>query len=405
MKYWVLLIILISVSLQTFAKSIEKKSKNNPYLIVLSLDAFRWDYPDIYNTPNLDSIAKNGVKVESLLPAFPSKTFPNHYTMATGLYPQNHGIVQNVFTDPILGDYTLGDRSAVQNGAFYGGEPIWVTAEQQGVKSACFYWPGSEAPIKGTSPSIWKKYDESIPFEARADSVISWLKKPSSDRPHLIMWYYEEPDGISHSYGPNSKETKQIVERIDSVIGDFRGKIHSLPFADSINIVFTADHGMAPISEDKSISIDEYIKDDWVKSVKGSNPVYLLQPKNNIYTDSIISKLSGLEELDCWEKTGIPEHLHYGNNHRIFEVVCAAKPGFSIYWKNQSYANGGAHGYDPTFKDMHAIFYATGPAFKKSFVHQSIENVNLYALFAEILNLNPANTDGHLKNVKGLLAD
>ncbi len=398
-----LVLFLLILAFQATAQNSVKYKTDVPYLVVLSMDAFRWDYPEKYHTPHLDSIAAHGVKAESLQPAFPSKTFPNHYTMATGLYPQNHGIVQNVFTDPELGNYSLGNRKAVQNARFYGGEPIWVTAEKQGVRSACYYWPGSEAPVKGIYPSAWKAFDASVPFAARADSVVAWLKKPAAQRPHLIMWYIEEPDATSHAFGPDSKETKQTVEEIDQLIGTFMKEINALPIADSINLVFTADHGMAKISEEKAIPLNNFIKDNWILAVQGSNPVFLIQPSSPAFADSIQQALSVAEHLNCWKKSEVPEYLHYGKNERIFDIVCAAKPGWSIYWKKTNYGNGGAHGYDPRVKEMHAIFYATGPAFKNGYLHPVFENVNLYSLFAAILHLEPANNDGKLKNVEDML--
>lgn len=401
-----IILLLCVASIQALAQPGGLYKTKAPYLVVLSMDAFRWDYPQIYDTPNLDSIAQNGTKVHSLQPSFPSKTFPNHYTIATGLYPQNHGIVQNVFTDPVLGEYRLSNRQAVQNPAFYGGEPIWVSAEKQGVKSACYFWPGSEAPIKGYYPSIWKKFDASVPFQARADSVIQWLKKPASERPHLIMWYLEEPDGISHKYGPDSPETRQTVESIDQLIGHFMAQIKQLPIADSVNLVFTADHGMAKISAQRSIALEQYIKDEWVSAVKGSNPVYFIQPASPAFSDSIQTALETVSEhLACWPKNKVPDSLHFGNNPRIYDLVCAAKPGWSIYWKATQFSNGGTHGYAPAFKDMHAIFYAVGPAFKKHYEHPTVENTNLYALFAAILNLAPAKTDGNIENVKDMLVE
>lgn len=383
-----------------------KKNKTDvPYLVVLSMDAFRWDYPEMYDTPYLDSLAKIGVRAESLQPCFPSKTFPNHYTMATGLYPDKHGIVQNTFTDPVLRDYRLGDRKAVQNADFYNGEPIWVTAEKQDIRSACFFWPGSEAPIEGIYPSVWKKYNHDTPFEARADSIVAWLQKPAEKRPHLIMWYMHEPDGIGHNHGPKSLETKETVEYLDSLVGDFCKKINRLPMADSINLVFTSDHGMGAISAKKAISLDNYIKDAWITKVKGSNPVYLFQPASEAFADSIQNVVETIKGMNCWAKEDLPQNLHYGKNERIFDLVCVAKPGWSIYWKNSEYGTGGAHGYDPVWKDMHAIFYATGPAFKKGYFQPSFENTNLYSLFAKILGLHPAKTDGNLHVVEGMLLD
>lgn len=374
-----------------------------PYVVLLSLDAFRWDYPLLYHTPTLDSLAQVGVKAESLQPCFPSKTFPNHYTMATGLYPETHGIVQNSFTDPELGDYRLGDRSAVQNAAFYGGEPIWVSAEKQQLRSACFFLPGSEAPVKGYWPNIWKEYKSSVPFEARADSVVKWLERPAETRPHLILWYVHEPDRVGHHYGPRSTQTKEMVESLDKLVGDFCNKVNALPFADSINLIFTADHGMRAISSERAIVLNAIIDSSWITNVKGSNPVYALQPTNDSFADSIQFALAKEEHLTCWKKNELPKHLHYGNNARILDLVVAAEPGWSIYWDKIPYKGKGTHGYDPTDKDMHAIFYAAGPAFKHGYVQPSFRNTDLYVLLAKILQLTPVKTDGDLKNVEGML--
>jgi len=180
--------------------TITLNSQEKPYLVILSMDGFRWDYPEKVATPNLDSVAAVGVKAKSIIPSFPTKTFPNHYTMVTGLYPDHHGIVQNEFYDPESGRYyRIGDRKAVMDGTFYGGEPIWVTAEKQDVKSASYYWVGSEAEIGGVRPAYWKEYDGKVPFENRIDSVISWLRLPEEKRPHLILLYFDEPDGYGHT--------------------------------------------------------------------------------------------------------------------------------------------------------------------------------------------------------------
>lgn len=378
----------------------EKVSK--PYVVMLSLDAFRWDYPDMYNTPNLDSIANVGVKAKSIQSCFPSKTFPNHYSMATGLHPDNHGIVLNRFSDSILGEFKLSNRDAVSNPGFYGGEPIWVTAENQGVKSACYFWPGSEAPIKGVYPDVWKKYEEEVPFEDRLDSVISWLKKPSDIRPHLILWYMHEPDDVGHGFGPFADETKRTVEYLDSLVGVFCYKLNQLPIADSVNIIFTADHGMGEISADRTVKLSEHINKEWISDVKGGNPVYFIQPKAE-FLDSVYNSLSVIPNMKCWKKNEIPERLVYGKNVRILDLVCVADSAWSIVWDKASYSVGGTHGYDPFNTDMHAIFYADGPAFKENYVHPTFTNINIYPLITEILSLKPAEIDGDLEGVRGML--
>lgn len=381
------------------------KEKNTPYVIVLSMDAFRWDYPDMYNTPTLDSIALLGVKAVSLKPCFPSKTFPNHYSMATGLYPDHHGIVQNSFYDPELNKhYSIGDRDAVYNPEFYGGEPIWVTAEKQGIISASYFWVGSETPHDGILPSYWKKYDHNFPFEQRIDSVISWLQLPEEKRPHLIMWYMNEPDDVGHYAGPNSTKTATKIQYLDSLIGVFIKKINQLPIANEINLIFTADHGMSNISDKRNIVLNDYIPEEWVNEVEGSNPSYNIDIKTE-YEVEAFAILSNVEHLKIWKHGELPERLHYGTNPRTLDFTLVSDSSWSVHWKRRNFTYKGAHGFDNDNKDMHAIFYGIGPAFKVNHTHPSFSNINLYSIFANILMLDPAKTDGDLKNVIEMLKD
>ncbi len=404
--------ILVLTILTTFAIN---SCSSNPYIkdipeeqyvIMLSLDGCRWDYPQIAEMPHLESIARKGVKLESLQPVFPTKTFPNHYSMATGLYPDNHGIVQNSFYDPDMDSYyKLGDRAAVENGEFYGGEPIWVTAQKQGLKAASYFWVGSEAPVQGTYSERWKLYDHDFPYESRIDSVISWLKLPKKQRPRLITWYMDEPDGTGQTYSPDSPELKEKLEYLDGLIGDFLNKISQLPIADQVNVIITSDHGMTRTSGDKVIYFDDHIESTWLDTALGWNPVWMLDPKPGM-EDSVYSRFSAVPHLQVWKKDSIPAQLNYGANKRVMDIVVTADKGWSIGWRKNEVPSGyvgGAHGYDPKYKDMHAIFYAQGPAFKHGYVHPTVENVNIYPLLAKILNLKPAETDGKLENVSRML--
>lgn len=396
--------LLVSIFAGLNAQPVSKaKTKTDaPYLVVLSLDGFRWDYPDRYHTPTLDSIAAVGVKAQSLVPSFPSKTFPNHYTIATGLYPQDHGIVLNSFFDNEEGEYRLSNRAAVQNPNFYLGEPIWVTAEQQGLRSACYFWPGSEAPVMGTYPSTWKAYNGSVSYASRIDSIVAWLEKPAESRPHLIMWYLDEPDHTGHAKGPFAAETKAEVEQLDSLLGVFCRKLNGLALADSINLVFTSDHGMGEIRKDKSVAIDDYVKPAWVMNRQGNNPVYMLDAKPG-FEAVVAHALSDMPHVKTYTRESMPADFHYSQSDRILDFVCVADSGWAVHWNEKQFTNGGTHGYDPKNTDMHAIFYAVGPAFKQGEVVERFSNVNLYALFAKILELNPAPTEGKPSVVESLL--
>ena len=394
-----ILLVFISCSNQ------QKSEEDSPYIVMLSVDGFRWDYADKVPTPNLDKIAKMGVKAESLKASFPTKTFPNHYSMATGLYPDHHGIVLNSFYDPpTQRHYSIFDREAVEDGYFYGGEPIWVTAEKQGVISGSYFWVGSESEIKGVRPTYWKRYDHDFPYEQRIDSVISWLQKPAELRPHLILWYIDEPDGTGHKSGPDSKEMKDKIVELDFLIGYFMAEIQDLPIADKINILVTSDHGMGNVSEERKVVLEEHLTMDWIEEMQGYNPNYNIKVKDGYY-DSVFNELKKIEHIAFWKSDMVPERLHYGKSDRTLDLVVVADSSWSLVPSADKKVGFGAHGYDNKNKDMFAIFYAYGPAFKENYISPSFNNVDIYPLIAHILNLQPAIIDGSLDNVKGLLKE
>ncbi len=376
--------------------------KSDTYVVMLSLDGFRWDYPEMANTPNLNKIASQGVKAQALIPCYPTKTFPNHYSMATGLYPNNHGIVCNRFLDPELGYYAIGDRAAVENAAFYGGEPFWVTAEKQGVKAATFYWVGSEAPVGGDYPSFWKRYDQRVPFENRIDTVIHWLSLPEAERPRVIGWYSHEPDWTAHRYGATGAETLAKVEELDSLVGVFLDRLAKLPIASKVNVMIVSDHGMADISPERYINLNNFVDRDWFDVITGGNPVFSLKPKDE-HRDEALAALKSIPNLKVWERGEIPSRYNYGSNPRIQDVLIEAAEGYSVGLTSDSTRFSGAtHGYDNKHPDMHGIFFAQGPAFKNGYSHKAFMNTNLYTIITHIMGLEPAKTDGNWDEVKEL---
>ena len=402
---WMILILLVLFSSCTGSKdTIEEGGTLDSYVVVVSFDGFRWDYQDLYETPNFDLLEKAGTKADYLISSFPTKTFPNHYTLATGLYPDHHGIINNSFYAPELDRICrIGDVSMVRNPDSYFGEPIWVTAEQQGVKSASYFWVGSEADIMGLYPSYWYAYNESVPYMSRVDQVIKWLKKPLSERPGLIFLYFDEPDGIAHRYGPEHEETGEVISYLDSVLGYLRSEIADLEYGDLVNLIVLSDHGMGPVSPDKYVNLTEHIREHWTRSIIGGNPVYLIEPAEGC-ADSITGILDPLEGVSAWQKEDIPGHLHYGSSSRFPGIVVVADSLWSIGTNpDPSGYSGGAHGYDNAFTDMNTIFFAEGPAFKENYSSVPFSNVEVYGLIAEILGLEPAVTDGNLENVRHIL--
>jgi predicted AlkP superfamily pyrophosphatase or phosphodiesterase len=381
--------------------------KKQKYVVMLSMDGCRWDYPHRGDLPALVQFGEEGVKSE-IVPSFPSKTFPNHYSMVTGLYPGSHGLVSNSFYDPETDRYyAIQNRKTVEDGSFYGGEPIWNTAVKQGQKAFSYYWVGSEADIQGMHPTRYKIYDQNDSFESRVDSVISWLALPESQRPNLITWYFHEPDGKGHHYGPDSPELNNTLVNLNGLIDDFLTKLAALPNADEINVIITSDHGMSPVSPDKVTFLDDFVDKAWIDTTLGYSPITQIYPKDN-FVDSIFTHLSQSEHLKVYKRGEFPERYHYNSNPRIAPIFVEADSAWSLAWRrdfNPKYFSLGAHGMDPSNRDVHAIFYAKGPAFKSVYLHPVFENVNLYPLIAEILGLTPAPVDGKLENVKGMLKD
>jgi predicted AlkP superfamily pyrophosphatase or phosphodiesterase len=379
-------------------------AQDKPYVVMLSLDGFRWDYTEKVNTPNLDYIAKNGVKAESLKPSFPSKTFPNHYTIATGLYPDHHGIVANSFYDPnAKREYKISDRQAVEDGYFYGGEPIWVSAEKQNVTAASYFWVGSEAPIQGIRPTYWKKYDHGFPFAQSIDTVIHWLQLPEKERPHLILFYSSEPDGKGHYSGPEDPETRETIAYLDSMVGVFIKKVNALRIADQLNFIVVSDHGMTQLDPTKTVYLSDFIQQDWFERIIGWNPVFFFQPKSK-FRNEAIQALHNIDHVKVWKKNELPEKWHYGTNDRILDFVLVGENGWQIKMNRDSKLVNGDHGYDNDFMDMHGIFYAMGPAFKINHEQPTFESIQIYNLICQLLDLMPVPNDGDLKKIDGMLS-
>ncbi|HUS85690.1 MAG TPA: ectonucleotide pyrophosphatase/phosphodiesterase [Bacteroidales bacterium] len=376
------------------------------YVILVSMDGFRWDYPEIYITPNLESIAAKGVKAGRLIPSFPTNTFPNHYTLATGLYPDHHGLINNSFYAPDLDlFYSMGNRERVENPDFYDGEPIWNTAGKNGIITASMFWVGSEAPVNGMQPTYWNRYDKSIPYKARIDSVINWLSLQKKERPRFITLYFDEPDAVSHDYGPFSAETDSVVRHLDSLIGQLVERVGALPISKRINLIIVSDHGMGEISNERLVNLWKLIPAKFIERYGGGNPVYLIDPAES-YGDTVISILDETRGVKGYFKDDIPDHFHYGSNPRIPDIVAVADSAWSIVWvHDSSYVmhSKATHGWDPVNSEMHGIFYAKGRSFTRQSGIERLDNVDIYNLICEILDIEPAPNDGSKEKIKGLL--
>jgi len=362
-----------------------------PYVIMVSFDGFRYDYMEKTDTPNLDHIRDNGVKAESMQSVFPSKTFPNHYSLATGAYAGTHNLVGNRFYSPEFDDlYSMSDPSKVCNEKWYKSEPVWVTAERQNVRTASFFWVGSEAKIKGYLPSIVKKYDHGFPYEARIDSVMSWLKLPEKIRPHLVMLYFDQPDSDGHKLGPENPDISETIEYMDGILGKILAGIQKLEIAAEINLILVSDHGMTTVGEGQTINLSEYLPDpDNVRKYYPGPVVqlHLIDRKEN-KINTLAEILNTIPHMKAYRYEEIPERFHF-KNRNSGDFVLIADEGWIISDNGKSYSSAGTHGYDPALKNMHGIFYAIGPDIKPNYTIGDFENVNVYPLICKILDIEP----------------
>ncbi|MFB9078952.1 ectonucleotide pyrophosphatase/phosphodiesterase [Flavobacterium procerum] len=395
-KQFTSLLFLIFLSI-SFA--LQAQNKDN-YVVLVSMDGFRWDYGKMYDLPNLKQIEKEGVHAKSMKPSYPTKTFPNHYSIVTGLYPDHHGIINNVFYDASLDQAFSLSSNAKNDSRFYGGNPIWNLAEQQGVKTASFFWPGSD--IDKRNPSYFKNYDGKVPYGARIDTVMKWLELPEKQRPHLVTLYFDEPDHSGHNFGPHSPQTEKAVIKMDSIIGELSRRLNELSIGKKINLIIVSDHGMADINNNKKVAVLDYLKPEWLGYKDVVNPIMSLQAKPE-FQDSIANALKKVPHIKFWKAAEVPERLHYGTNPRVHDFVIEAEKGWSLVSKESTHIKGGTHGYDNNEKDMHAIFYAKGPAFKVDKTVPTFQNVSIYPLIAHILGLQIGEIDGKLSDVDAML--
>ena len=384
------------------------QSAGDNYTVIISLDGNRWDYPQYYNTEFFDSLATVGVSAR-MEPSFPASTFPNHYTLATGLVPDHHGLVNNSFWDPGREySYSMSDPACRYDPYYYGGEPIWITAQRQGVKTGNVYWVGSDIPIKDEYPTYYRNWDEDPhwDFEERVDEIVRMMSLPESERPRLVMGYFDEPDHTGHVYGPISPETKEMVEHMDSLMHGLYLRLKALPYGDRINFIVLSDHGMEEISPERFVSWHNEIPEGWAENVKGTSPTSIFVKEG--YVDSLYNRLSKIEHLSVWKHGEVPGELNYGTSERLGDLIVA--PDLGWQFASSPSKNNGAHGYSPKEPDMMVMFRAVGPDFKEGYEapftegeQSAFRNVDIYPLLCKLLGIKPAATDGNLERIVNIL--
>lgn len=387
---------------------------SKPYVVMVSFDGFRHDYVEKYNTPNIKEFIKQGAAAEMMRPSFPSKTFPNHYTLVTGLYPGNHGLVDNTFYDKGRDTfYSIRQRAKVEDSYYYGGLPLWQLVQQNGMKSASYFWVGSEARIEGEFPSYYHRFDDAVPHKNRVNAVFDWLKLPEAERPHLMTIYFSMVDTQGHEYGPNGQKTKEAVMEADSLVGMLVEGLKKIDLP--VNVILVADHGMYEMQNKPEYFIyQEDIlaglpKDDFI-FVNNSTHANIFV-KNKAKEDSIYNVVKAREShFKVYKKAEIPAKLHFNTHPRIGDLFFVVEPAYSIYSKEslakkpETRAVWGVHGFDPSITpEMGAIFYAKGPNIKAGVKIPVFDNIHVYPFVAAILGITPPKVDGDIKVLEGIL--
>ena len=378
-----------------------------PYVILVSLDGFRYDYAKKYSATNLLRLAAEGASApQGMIPSFISVTFPNHYSIITGLYPEHHGIVANSFYDPARKQTYAADKvESVSDGSWYGGVPIWLVAEKQGMRTACFFWPTSDADVGGMHPTYYLHYDRTTPNEQRIDQAIAWLKLPAEERPHFLTLYFADTDHIGHEYGPESPQIAETVRQVDALMGKLIADLKTLQLP--VDLIVVSDHGMETV-EGNWIDLDHYA--DLSQFVAVGSLLYA--PTEEAAARAYQQLRGASDKFVVYRRADVPAYLHFNSNPRIGDPVVIPTGPYMI----RAHATEspeivqptakGQHGFDPRqMKSMRAIFYAEGPQISPGVAVEPFENVDVYPLIAKILGLEIGPIDGRLEPLKSVLRE
>lgn len=377
-------------------------------LLLVSLDGVHPDYLGRGDTPHIDRLAREGVRAEWMNPSYPSLTFPNHYTLVTGLRPDHHGVVHNTMWDDALGRFWLSNRDAVGDGRWWGGEPVWVTAERAGLATATLSWPGSEAPVQDVRPARWHLFDAERPLDERVDTVAGWLTEPATTRPRFATLYFEHPDSAGHAHGPRSAELREAMRNVDAAIGRLLDKLDRAGVRDDTDIIVVSDHGMAEVPEGQVVATEDMVGTD-VAMLVMAGQVIGFNPLAGREADAERALLGRHARHACWRKAELPARWHYGTHPRVPAIVCQMDKGWDAlpreFIARRPAGTRGSHGYDPAEPEMRAVFIANGPSFRQGATLAAFDNVDVYPLLMRLLGVEPAANDGSIESLLPALRD
>ncbi|XP_043856840.1 ectonucleotide pyrophosphatase/phosphodiesterase family member 5 [Dromiciops gliroides] len=376
--------------------------QNEQKVLLVSFDGFRWDYIYKVPTPHFDFIMDHGVYVKQVTNVLVTTTYPNHYTLVTGLYPESHGIIANDMYDSIRNKtFSLEDMKIYDSEFWEDAVPIWITNQIAGHDTGAAMWPGTDVKIHEEFPTYYMPYNESVSFEDRVTRLLQWfkLKKPIN----LGLLYWEDPDEMGHNLGPDNPLMDSVISDIDSKLGYLIRELINEKLWNNVNLIITSDHGMTQCSGEKIIELDQYVDPNDYFLVDHS-PVRGILPKKGKFDEIYAALKNAHPNLTVYKKEDVPERFHYKHHHRIQPILIMADKGWTIIQNTSKTFMLGNHGYDNEIPDMHPLFLAHGPAFKKNVSKASMNSTDLYPLLCHILDITPMPHNGSLANVEELLS-
>ncbi|SHI14755.1 alkaline phosphatase family protein [Ferrimonas marina] len=386
-----------------------------PHLLLVSIDGYRYDYTELHQPPFLSQFEQQSAMVERMAPSYPTKTFPNHLTLVTGLLPENHGIVSNGFHNPALGeDYFLSRAEAVTNGDFYDGVPLWSLAASQQMKSATYFWPGSEAEIAGFRPDYWVPYNHVEDYQIRIDQLVEWFQLPDDERPQFMTLYFHEVDSQGHYHGATSEQARDALHKVDAALSQLVERLNAVADEQNLdlNIIITSDHGMLDLEKLDRVYMDEVMAQEPGLSERmrliGTGPVtqiYAQGDDKQADLDKMIALFQDIPNVEIYKREDIPMRLRFKGHVAIGDAIILSNRGYLDFAEKPSSLVGN-HGFETAeVPEMNTLLMGVGPAFESGARIEAADNIHVYPMMAQILGLTIEHEiDGDEEVLQPLLA-
>lgn len=374
--------------------------RHSATLLLISVDGLRPADVNAAGMPALSALADANVRAEGMRPSYPALTFPNHYALVTGLRPDRHGIVHNSMADATLGRFRTSDRATVESGSWWGGVPVWVSAQRAGLRTATMFWPGSEADIDGVRPWQWRPYRDGTRAADSVAQVLQWLALPASERPRLVTMYLDQVDEASHEHGPDSPQAAAARREVDAAVAQLLRGLRALHLTGATNLLVVSDHGFETIPPGQVLRVEDMAPPRVAEAVSDGQVIsFAPLPGRTAEAERLL--LGRHAHYACWRKQALPARWHYGTHPRIPAIVCQMDAGWDALWPKKYAAamqrrdeTRGSHGFDPDLPSMRATFIAAGPAFRHGVRLPVFDNVDVYPLLMRLLALPPEPGDG-----------